>query len=159
MHHVRRWSADAGLLVFLLGVEGTPLRTGIDLVFLDDQATLATDRLAAFLVRRKFAATLRALLVLVVLDFLDAFGTLTFIFRCLARSFSGVQGCRRFTHDGGTWAPDGENINTVELPLLTYCKCLKYLNLRPTLMLSRLLFHELNSLAWYRQRGDVLIRR
>ncbi|ERJ05234.1 hypothetical protein HLRTI_002746 [Halorhabdus tiamatea SARL4B] len=50
---------DTGLLVFLLGVEGAPFRTRIDLVLLDDEPTLRTDGLSAFRVRYQVATTLR----------------------------------------------------------------------------------------------------
>jgi hypothetical protein len=91
VHHRRRRGTDAALLVAFAGVEGPPLGPVIDLVFLDDQATLLTDRLAALAVGDERPGTLRTDLRLLVLLVL-VFGV---------RSFLGCRSRCYLTHDGG----------------------------------------------------------
>lgn len=58
MHQVRRWCADAALLVFFLWVERSPFGTAVDLVFIDDQSAFLAHSFAALLVSDERTATL-----------------------------------------------------------------------------------------------------
>jgi len=60
VHHLRRRRADTGLLVLLGGVERAPLRPTVDLVLVDDETTVLTDRLALGGVSGEVATALRA---------------------------------------------------------------------------------------------------
>jgi hypothetical protein len=59
VHHIRRRRADAGFLIFLVAIEGTPLGAMVDLVFLNDESAVTTDRFAVLGVGCQLAVALR----------------------------------------------------------------------------------------------------